>query len=244
MQRNKIYDDIIIKYREIKKNQCTRNTVSQGFIHSWYIKVSDAEPCGSASNWLHGHQMATRGQSRSLSVGEHEQMTKRCLKNKSKLVNSVGKLQTIKFLLYYAENRMNKNISFSYYNSEPIERMALLDCIELFISSPNLHKHLSQLHFYVFTLLYCRVSGKTLRGKVNKSKTYLFPCLNLYNLYIYIKYVAYSNVSGLHAAWCVDKYLFIAVCQHVTHSVNQEGELGPLLKLFVPALLHDFIAVT
>lgn len=36
-----------------------------------------------------------------------------------------------KFLLYYANKnpRMNKNISFSYYNSKPIERLALLDVL-------------------------------------------------------------------------------------------------------------------
>lgn len=39
-------------------------------------------------------------------------------------------------------------------------------------------------------------------------------------------------------------YLFIAVCQHIPHTVDQEGELRPFLELFIPALLHDFITAT
>lgn len=35
--------------------------------------------------------------------------------------------------------------------------------------------------------------------------------------------------------------LFIAVCQHVPHTVHQKGELGPLLELLVPTLPHDLI---
>lgn len=46
--------------------------------------------------------------------------------------------------------------------------------------------------------------------------------------------------------WCmwVCKYLFIAVSQHIPHTVHQKGELRPLLKLLIPALLHNIITTT
>lgn len=40
------------------------------------------------------------------------------------------------------------------------------------------------------------------------------------------------------------KHLFIAFCQHIAHTVHKKGELRPLLKLLIPALLHDVITAT
>lgn len=51
----------------------------------------------------------------------------------------------------------------------------------------------------------------------------------------------YDKQQGKKQFYVQIKYLFIAVCQHIPHTVNQKGKVGPLLKRLVPAPLHDLI---
>lgn len=47
-----------------------------------------------------------------------------------------------------------------------------------------------------------------------------------------------------HFAVRVYKYLFIAVTQHIPHTMNKERKLWPLLVLLIPALFHDLKTTT